>query len=106
MDAGESGLLPVIRLQAFAFRLSQPAHESLIKADGGGDEIRAHEALLEPAPLAGERLRPLGHLSAPRPDRRNFAPRQGKFGLHTDKDACFTPEARAPMVDLHLRGKP
>ena len=31
---------------------------------GGEDGIRTHETLLEPTPLAGERLRPLGHLSA------------------------------------------
>src|SRR5690242_3275351 len=37
------------------------------KQDGGEDGIRTHEALLRPTPLAGERLRPLGHLSgAPR----------------------------------------
>ncbi len=33
------------------------------KLSGGEDGIRTHEALLEPTPLAGERLRPLGHLS-------------------------------------------
>ena len=31
---------------------------------GREDGIRTHETLLEPTPLAGERLRPLGHLSA------------------------------------------
>ena len=31
---------------------------------GGEDGIRTHETLLEPTPLAGERLQPLGHLSA------------------------------------------
>ena len=36
-------------------------------AAGGEDGIRTHEALLEPTPLAGERLRPLGHLSVPAP---------------------------------------
>ncbi len=30
---------------------------------GGEDGIRTHETLLEPTPLAGERLQPLGHLS-------------------------------------------
>jgi hypothetical protein len=33
------------------------------KGTGGEDGIRTHEALLGPTPLAGERLRPLGHLS-------------------------------------------
>ena len=33
---------------------------------GGEDGSRTHEALLEPTPLAGERLRPLGHLSVAR----------------------------------------
>ena len=36
---------------------------SLKFADGGEDGIRTHETLLGPTPLAGERLRPLGHLS-------------------------------------------
>ena len=31
--------------------------------DGGEDGIRTHETLLRSTPLAGERLRPLGHLS-------------------------------------------
>ncbi len=30
---------------------------------GGEEEIRTLESLLSPTPLAGERLRPLGHLS-------------------------------------------
>ena len=33
---------------------------------GGEDGIRTHEKLLTSTPLAGERLRPLGHLSVPR----------------------------------------
>lgn len=34
------------------------------KAEGGGEDgIRTHEKLLTSTPLAGERLRPLGHLS-------------------------------------------
>ncbi len=33
------------------------------KQDGGEDGIRTHEKLLASTPLAGERLRPLGHLS-------------------------------------------
>ncbi len=31
--------------------------------NGGEEEIRTLESLLSPTPLAGERLRPLGHLS-------------------------------------------
>lgn len=31
--------------------------------NGGENGIRTHENLLSPTPLAGERLRPLGHLS-------------------------------------------
>ncbi len=43
-----------------------PTRENqFVKAGGGEDGIRTHEALLEPTPLAGERLRPLGHLSVP-----------------------------------------
>ena len=33
------------------------------REDGGEDGIRTHEAVLPLTPLAGERLRPLGHLS-------------------------------------------
>ncbi len=35
----------------------------LIAASGGEDGIRTHETLMRSTPLAGERLRPLGHLS-------------------------------------------
>jgi hypothetical protein len=47
------------------------AHErrrnrALGRRDGGEDGIRTHETLLGPTPLAGERLRPLGHLSGSR----------------------------------------
>lgn len=39
-------------------------YESLILlVNGGEEEIRTLESLLSPTPLAGERLRPLGHLS-------------------------------------------
>lgn len=34
-----------------------------IKGHGGEDGIRTHDTLLTYTPLAGERLRPLGHLS-------------------------------------------
>ncbi len=34
-----------------------------IKGNGGEDGIRTHDTLLTYTPLAGERLRPLGHLS-------------------------------------------
>lgn len=36
---------------------------SLTAARGGEDGIRTHETLMRSTPLAGERLRPLGHLS-------------------------------------------
>lgn len=35
----------------------------LTEFDGGEDGIRTHDTLLTYTPLAGERLRPLGHLS-------------------------------------------
>lgn len=35
----------------------------LAEFDGGEDGIRTHDTLLTYTPLAGERLRPLGHLS-------------------------------------------
>ena len=34
-----------------------------LKDNGGEEGIRTLESLLSPTPLAGERLRPLGHLS-------------------------------------------
>ncbi len=43
---------------------------------GGEDGIRTHEALLGPTPLAGERLRPLGHLSGALVDKENAAANQ------------------------------
>ncbi len=36
-------------------------------SNGGEDGIRTHEGLLTLTPLAGERLKPLGHLSADEP---------------------------------------
>ena len=50
-------------------------------ADGGEDGIRTHEALLEPTPLAGERLRPLGHLSGTALDKENRRDNQLRRGL-------------------------
>ena len=47
-------------------KFRQQKHRFMAK-NGGEDGIRTHEALLEPTPLAGERLRPLGHLSVPAP---------------------------------------
>ena len=35
----------------------------MLEASGGEDGIRTHETLMRSTPLAGERLRPLGHLS-------------------------------------------
>lgn len=40
-----------------------PCLPAVQKQDGGEDGIRTHEKLLTSTPLAGERLRPLGHLS-------------------------------------------
>ena len=41
----------------------RPGRENgFIWMNGGQDGIRTHETLLGPTPLAGERLRPLGHL--------------------------------------------
>lgn len=45
----------------------QPDRENAFaRASGGEDGIRTHEKLLTSTPLAGERLRPLGHLSTRR----------------------------------------
>ena len=42
----------------------QPDRENAFaRASGGEDGIRTHDTLLRYTPLAGERLRPLGHLS-------------------------------------------
>ena len=37
--------------------------KSRLSGNGGEDGIRTHDTLLTYTPLAGERLRPLGHLS-------------------------------------------
>ena len=44
-----------------------------IKLRGGEDGIRTHDTLLRYTPLAGERLRPLGHLSVDRYHPENSA---------------------------------
>lgn len=55
------GILSAILLRANCWGLSCEARSA--KQDGGEDGIRTHEKLLTSTPLAGERLRPLGHLS-------------------------------------------
>lgn len=46
---------------------------------GGEDGIRTHETLLESTPLAGERLRPLGHLSVTALDKEK--PRHNQLAI-------------------------
>ncbi len=61
-------------LQQDRLQISELSHNAfiLLKMDthfienGGEEEIRTLESLLSPTPLAGERLRPLGHLSKER----------------------------------------
>src|SRR6185312_15286287 len=57
---------------------------------GGEDGIRTHETLLESTPLAGERLRPLGHLSGSAVDKEKRSDNQ-------------LPAARWRLQDLAFR---
>lgn len=41
----------------------KPKNDEISRGNGGEDGIRTHDTLLTYTPLAGERLRPLGHLS-------------------------------------------
>ncbi len=61
-------------------------------AYGGEDGIRTHEDLLSPTPLAGERLRPLGHLSVDRWIKKTgstinkaFGPREKTLGVRVGR---------------------
>ena len=47
--------------------------------NGGEDGIRTHETLLRSTPLAGERLRPLGHLSGETLDKEKR--RHNQYGI-------------------------
>ena len=49
--------------------------------DGGEDGIRTHDTLLTYTPLAGERLRPLGHLSVAPLDKEKHRHNQQAGGI-------------------------
>lgn len=57
------------------------------KQDGGEDGIRTHEKLLTSTPLAGERLRPLGHLSVAPLDREKRRHNQQAGAIIVEKSA-------------------
>jgi hypothetical protein len=61
------------------FRESCEAHSA--KQDGGEEGIRTLEKLLTSTPLAGERLRPLGHLSGGSPVKKSRRTINKAFGL-------------------------
>ena len=57
------------------------------KQDGGEDGIRTHEKLLTSTPLAGERLRPLGHLSVAPLDKEKRRHNQQAGAIISEKSA-------------------
>jgi hypothetical protein len=64
--------------------------------DGGEDGIRTHEKLLTSTPLAGERLRPLGHLSVSPVDKEKRGHKQQARAIIIEKtdfrrSAAFSP---------------
>ena len=58
------------------------------KKDGGEDGIRTHEKLLTSTPLAGERLRPLGHLSVAPLDKEKRGHNQQADAINAEKTAA------------------
>lgn len=59
------------------------------KQDGGEDGIRTHEKLLTSTPLAGERLRPLGHLSVAPLDKEKRGHNQQAPANISEKEAII-----------------
>ncbi|CDX41594.1 hypothetical protein MPLSOD_40881 [Mesorhizobium sp. SOD10] len=55
--------------------------------DGGEDGIRTHEKLLTSTPLAGERLRPLGHLSVAPLDKEKRGHNQQAGAIIAEKSS-------------------
>ena len=65
------------------------------KQDGGEDGIRTHEKLLTSTPLAGERLRPLGHLSVAPLDKEKRRHNQQAGAIISEKSAGSAAQAAA-----------
>lgn len=68
------------------------------KQDGGEDGIRTHEKLLTSTPLAGERLRPLGHLSVAPVDKEKRRHNQQAGAIIIEKTG-FRQMALSPCGD-------
>jgi hypothetical protein len=66
------------------------------KQDGGEDGIRTHEKLLTSTPLAGERLRPLGHLSVAPLDKEKRRHNQQAPAIISDKEVIIWKNNGAP----------
>lgn len=62
--------------------------------NGGEDGIRTHETLLRSTPLAGERLRPLGHLSG-----------RGAIARYNREFKHFTSQKRKKLLHQHIEIK-
>ncbi len=78
------------------------------KESGGEEGIRTLETLLTPTPLAGERLRPLGHLSTAvyalgflRFQALSFSPHKSLLGKTKQEQAIVAgPQTRLPASNL------
>ena len=69
--------------------------------NGGEDGIRTHETLLRSTPLAGERLRPLGHLSGETLDKEKR--RHNQYGIRNSMlyyKENVPRQAHAPMKPI------
>jgi hypothetical protein len=65
---------------------------------GGEDGIRTHEKLLTSTPLAGERLRPLGHLSVAPVDKEKRRHNQQARAIIIEKSAFCQNAAVATAI--------
>lgn len=63
---------------------------------GGEDGIRTHEKLLTSTPLAGERLRPLGHLSVAPLDKEKRRHNQQALAIISEKEIIMSKNKRVP----------
>lgn len=119
------GIIGRIVLLAAASSAANRVGRSGNQEDGGEDGIRTHETLLRSTPLAGERLRPLGHLSGTgeiagkarqfkrfagtRPDFQRIAlPDRVKWrvGAPLSADECGRTEARIGHASAHWQRIP
>ncbi|CDX55838.1 hypothetical protein MPL1032_20281 [Mesorhizobium plurifarium] len=77
-------------------RLAREICRALRGEDGGEDGIRTHEKLLTSTPLAGERLRPLGHLSVAPLDKEKRGHNQQAGAIIAEKSFGRQLRQRAP----------